>query len=112
MKIRWDYLIKVVIILVFLSPFLYVPVRKIQNWVAEKKFTQPQPVQEVTSSDSGAHHILDITHCANADYHHNAFIPDPASGGSHYPALNAGTYSWRGVPFQIVAPFAETQSDG
>lgn len=53
--------------------------------------------------------FVDLSPCANADYHHNAFFSDARKGSDHYPGLRSGTYRWRGVPLRIADSFRETR---
>lgn len=112
MRIRWDLLLKLLIILVFLSPFVYGPFERLRNLFLAQLQAQAlaryQPIPESEIPNRNRFHFVDLGPCANADYHHNPFVPDPTSGGDHFPALEAGFYQSRKVPFQITGPYSKT----
>ena len=108
-KLRGSQLVKALIVLIFVSPFIYGPAARMHSFYWSHRFSRYQPVAESQVPELERFHFLDLSVCANADYHHNAFLPNPNSGGDHFPELQPGIYlSGDKVPFRVLESFSVT----
>lgn len=104
----YTFLLKLFVVLVFVSPFLYQPIQKITGVYQAWKLKRYRPVSESEVKGLERFHFTDFSNCANSDYHHNPFFPNPNSGSDHFPELQPGVYVSRKIPFKILRTIAAT----
>jgi len=105
----YTFLLKLFVVLVFISPFVYQPIQQIRNVHQAWKLRRYRPVPESAVNGVEKFHFVDFSSCANADYHHNPFFPNPNSGSDHFPELQPGVYVSRKIPLRILQPYAVTK---
>ena len=101
--IRWSWLLRLLVALVFLYPFLFAVLNNRMDRMGLG------PTSPAETSDLHSIHFVDLSGCANSDYHHNPFIPDPSKGSDHFPELKSGVHRFGRIAFRISAPHAATR---
>lgn len=109
----WSLAFKIFVAMVFATPFLVAAFQAGWKWTqdgpqvaAPPRRLGPPPLNAASPLPREAH-FVSLETCANADYHHNAFLPNPAKGSDHYPGLEAGVYPWGRTVFRIAPSYSQ-----